>query len=200
MIRFLNRAVAIAVVACLVALAQGAPSDAATKTPRGSIYLMRGLANVFSLGLDTLNSKLHARGVNSIVLNYASWMSIAGKIEQRYKADKNALPVVLMGHSFGADSTLLLAAELAKNKIPVALIVNFDAVHNIKVPANVRHVVNFYELTGNGLALSGGPGFRGRLENIDVSKVDNTIGHLNIEKSPRLHTRAIAEVLRVLGR
>jgi hypothetical protein len=64
----------------------------------------------------------------------------------------------------------------------------------------VRHIVNFYESTGNGLALSGGPGFRGRLENIDVSKVDDTIGHMNIEKSPRLHTRAISEVLRVLGR
>jgi hypothetical protein len=182
------------------ALAQMPSAEAATKGPRGSIYLMRGLANVFSLGLDTLNDKLHARGVNSVVLNYASWMSIAGQIEQRYKTDKSALPVVLMGHSFGADSTLLLAAELAKQKIPVALIVNFDAVNKIKVPANVRHVVNFYESTGNGLALSGGPGFRGRLENIDVSKVDDTIGHLNIEKSPRLHSRAISEVLRVLGR
>ena len=77
---------------------------------------------------------------------------------------------------------------------------NFDAVNSIKVPANVRRVVNFYESTGNGLALSGAAGFRGRLENIDVSRVDDTIGHLNIEKSPRLHKRAISEVLRVLGR
>jgi hypothetical protein len=200
MIAIWNRAAAMTLVLCVAALTLGAPSEATTKTPRGSIYLMRGLANVFSLGLDTLNDKLHARGVDSHVLNYASWMSIAGQIEKRYKADKNALPVVLMGHSFGADSTLLLAAELGKAKIPVALIVNFDAVNNIKVPANVRHVVNFYESTGNGLALSGGPGFRGQLENIDVSKVDNTIGHLNIEKSPRLHTWAISEVLRVLGR
>ena len=198
MIRMWKRATVIALVAGLAAFAVS--SEAATKAPRGSIYLMRGLANVFSLGLDTLNDKLHARGVGSIVLNYASWMTIAGQIERRYKTDKNALPVVLMGHSFGADSTLQLAGELAKHKIPVALIVNFDAVNSIKVPANVRHVVNFYESTGNGLALAGGPGFRGRLENIDVSKVDDTIGHLNIEKSPRLHTRAIAEVLRVLGR
>jgi hypothetical protein len=199
MIRIWMRSAVIALVVGLSAL-QAASSEAATKAPRGSIYLMRGLANVFSLGLDTLNDKLHARGVGSHVLNYASWMSIAGQIEQRYKTDKNALPVVLMGHSFGADATLLLAGELAKRKIPVALIVNFDAVNSIKVPANVRHVVNFYESTGNGLALSGAPGFRGRLENIDVSKVDDTIGHLNIEKSPRLHTRAISEVLRVLGR
>jgi hypothetical protein len=200
MIKLWKRALVFAFFSGFVAFAQMPGSEAATKVPRGSIYLMRGLANVFSLGLDTLNDKLHARGVNSHVLNYASWMSIAGQIEQRYRKDKSALPVVLMGHSFGADSTLLLAAELAKEKIPVALIVNFDAVNNIKVPANVRHVVNFYESTGNGLALSGGPGFRGRLENIDVSKVDDTIGHLNIEKSPRLHTRAISEVLRVLGR
>lgn len=175
-------------------------SEAAVKQPHGSVYLMRGLANVFSLGLDTLNDKLHAHGVRSIVLNHAGWLNIARQIEARYEIDKNALPVVLMGHSFGADATLLLAGELAAHKIPVALVVNFDAVNSIAVPANVRHVVNFYESTGNGLALSGGPGFRGRLENIDVSKGDATIGHLNIEKNPRLHSRAIAEVMRVLGR
>lgn len=200
MIGLWKRTAVLAFVSGFIVFAHLPNSEAATKSPRGSIYLMRGLANIFSLGLDTLNDKLHARGVNSHVLNYASWMSIAGQIEQRYRKDKNALPVVLMGHSFGADSTLLLAAELAKEKIPVALIVNFDAVNNIKVPANVRHVVNFYESTGNGLALAGGPGFRGRLENIDVSKTDPTIDHLNIEKSPRLHARAISEVLRVLGR
>lgn len=175
-------------------------SDAAVKQPHGSVYLMRGLANVFSLGLDTLNDELHARGVRSVVLNHTGWLGIARQIEARYATDKNALPVVLMGHSFGADATLRLAGELAAHQIPVALIVDFDAVNGIEVPANVGHVVNFYESTGNGLALSGAPGFRGRLENIDVSKADATIGHLNIEKNSRLHALAIAEVMRVLGR
>ena len=193
-------ATAIVSLAGFVTLANPVSSQAAAKAPRGSIYLMRGLANVFSLGLDTLNDKLHARGVDSIVLNYAGWLSVAQQIEERYKTDGNALPVVLMGHSFGADATLRLSAELAKHNIPVALVIEFDVVNKIKVPANVRHVVNFYESNGNGRALEGAPGFRGRLQNIDVSKTDPTVGHLNIEKNDHLHARAIAEVLGVLGR
>jgi hypothetical protein len=193
----MKRAVSTALV-CLI-LACFSSGEALAKTSRGSIYLMRGLANVFSLGLDDLNDQLHRRGVNSVVLNYSSWRSVAEDIERRYARDRNALPVILMGHSFGADATLLLSAELARHKIPVALIVNFDAVTpNIVVPANVRHIINFYESHDNGLKLAPGPGFRGRLDNIDVSRSDATIGHLNIEKNEKLHARAIAAVLGVL--
>jgi hypothetical protein len=38
-----------------------------------------------------------------------------------------------------------------------------------------------------------GPGFHGSLANVDVSG-DPSIDHINIDKSPRLHTRAISEV------
>jgi pimeloyl-ACP methyl ester carboxylesterase len=189
--------------ALLAALALFYPlaSEAAPKGPRGSIYLMRGLANIFSLGLDTLNDQLHARGVsNSVVLNYSSWPTIAADIIKRYKTDKNALPVVVMGHSFGADATLLLSAELAKHNIPVALVIEFDVVSDIPVPNNIRHLINFYESGGNGRKLVAPPGFRGRLDNIDLSKSDASIDHLNIEKNPKLHARAIAATLAVLGR
>jgi hypothetical protein len=182
------------------ALFQPLAADAAAKAPRGSIYLMRGLANIFSLGLDDLNEKLHARGVNSFVLNYASWPQIASDIIARYKTDKNALPVVVMVHSFGADATLQLSAELAKHNIPVALVIEFDVVSNIPVPNNIRHLINFYESAGNGRKLVAPPGFKGRLDNIDLSKTDSTIGHLNIEKNASLHARAIAATLAVLGR
>jgi hypothetical protein len=196
-------AAAIVGIAGVVALALPVGSEAAiAKAPRGNIYLMRGLANVFSLGLDDLNDQLHARGVtNSIVTGYSGWASIAADIEEQYKTDRaHALPVILMGHSFGADATLLLAGELGRVGIPVALIVNFDAVSDIHVSANVAHMVNFYESKDNGVSLTAAPGFHGRLDNIDVVKIDPTIGHLTIEKSPMLHKRAIADVLKVLGR
>ncbi|MEJ0013901.1 MAG: hypothetical protein WDM94_15095 [Bauldia sp.] len=189
------------VIALLASLALIYPllSEASAKTPKGSIYLMRGLANIFSLGLDDLNTKLQARGVNSVVLNYSSWPEIAADIVARYKTDKNALPVVVMGHSFGADATLLLSAELAKHNIPVALVVEFDVVSNIPVPKNIKHLINFYESAGNGRKLEAPPGFKGRLDNIDLSKTDTTIGHLNIEKNAALHAKAIAATLGVLG-
>ena len=40
-------------------------------------------------------------------------------------------------------------------------------------------------------------GFHGSLANVDVSG-DPSIDHINIDKSPRLHTRAISEVLAVI--
>ncbi len=177
---------AIVGLAGMLALVHPAPSAAAiAKEPRGTIYLLRGLANVFSLGLDDLNNQLHAKGVtNSVVTNYSEWQGLAADIEAKYKTDKaHTLPVILMGHSFGADSTLLMAAELGKHNIPVALIVNFDAVTHIPVPTNVTHIINFYESHDNGLSLSPVPGFRGKLDNIDVVKMDSTIGHLNIERT-----------------
>jgi hypothetical protein len=42
-----------------------------------------------------------------------------------------------------------------------------------------------------------GPGFHGSLANVDVSG-DPNIGHISIDKSPRLHARAISEVLAVI--
>jgi hypothetical protein len=42
-----------------------------------------------------------------------------------------------------------------------------------------------------------GTGFHGSLANVDVSG-DPNIGHISIDKSPRLHARAISEVLAVV--
>ncbi len=193
----------IAGAAILAALAFVHPlaADAAVPKPqKGSVYLFRGLANVFSLGLDALSQELAKRGVQSTVLNYNGWMSVAQDIEDRYRTDKNTLPVIVMGHSFGADVTLELSAELKKHGIPVALIVEFDAVTQKIVPSNVKHVINFYEPEGIGLKLEGEPGFHGKIDNVDLSKSDPDIGHLNIEKSEKLHARAIAAVLATLGR
>jgi hypothetical protein len=46
--------------------------------------------------------------------------------------------------------------------------------------------------------MRGGPGFHGTLANVDVSS-DPSIDHINIDKSPRLHARVVAEVLAVVG-
>jgi thioesterase domain-containing protein len=202
LLRGVGVAAVIAGVAALLTTASAATSDAAaSRSPRGTIILMRGLANVFSLGLDDLNNQLHAKGVtNSVVTSYADWSDIANHIVAAYHQNRNTAPIILMGHSFGADATLDIAQALADKGIPVSLIVNFDAVTETEVPRNVAHVINFYESKDNGLALKPAPGFKGKLDNIDVVKVDPNIGHLNIEKSKRLHALAIAAVLKVLNR
>ncbi len=206
-----GRAVVMAVVLGLAAvvarpvesLAAGNIELAAAKTqPRGSVYLFLGLLNVFSTGLDTLSGELTARGVPNTAMNYAGWMGPAATIEARYAKNRGRTrPIVLVGHSFGADAAITMSAALARKHIPVDLVVIFDATARQPVPANVRHLINFYSPTdGIGKRLTPGRGFHGRLENINIDKLKEAIGHLNIEKQATFHKRVIREVLRLYGR
>ncbi len=175
---------------------------AAKAQPRGSIYLFLGLLNVFSTGLDTLSDELKARGVPNTAMNYGGWTGPAADIEARYaKNPGRTRPIVLIGHSFGADAAISMSAALAKKGIPVDLVVIFDATARQPVPANVRHLINFYGATdGIGKRLASGRGFHGRLENINVDKLNSAIGHLDIEKQAAFHRQVIREVLALYGR
>jgi pimeloyl-ACP methyl ester carboxylesterase len=175
---------------------------AAKAQPRGSVYLFLGLLNVFSTGLDTLSDELKARGVPNTAMNYGGWMGAAADIEARWAKNRaRTRPIVLVGHSFGADAAISMSAALAKKGIPVDLVVIFDATARQPIPANVRHLINYYGATdGVGKRLAGGKGFRGRLENINVDKLNNAIGHLDIEKQSTFHRRVVREVLALYGR
>jgi len=89
-----------------------------------------------------------------------------------------------------------MAAYLGRKGVPVALVVPFDGTKSFAASDNVARVLN---LTQRDYAyMRGGPGFHGSLANVDVSS-DTSIDHINIDKSPRLHTRVVAEVLAVVG-
>ena len=209
--RACGRAVAVAVVLGLAALvahpaeslaAGNVDLVAAKAQPRGSVYLFLGLLNVFSTGLDTLADELHARGVPAVAMNYGGWTGPAAEIEARYARNSgSARPIVIVGHSFGADAALSMSAALARKQIPVDLVVIFDATARQPVPANVRHLINFYSPTdGVGQRLAPARGFHGTFENINIDKLGKDIGHLNIEKQPAFHSRVIREVLALYGR
>jgi hypothetical protein len=180
---------------------------AATEKPRrasapragsgtGHVYLLRGLMNIFSLGMDDLAAKLQARGVSASVHNHADWQGIADDIAVKYKAGKHG-PVILIGHSLGADAVMIMAEYLGKKGVPVALVVPFDGTGSYAASPNVARVMN---LTQRDYAyMRKGPGFKGSLQNIDVSR-DSSIDHITIDKSARLHNMVVTSVLGVLGR
>jgi len=162
---------------------------------RAHVYLFRGLADVFSLGMDTLAGELNKRGVDATSHSHNDWKSIADKTAANYKAGKEG-PIILIGHSLGADAVMEMADYLGDKGVPVALIVPFDATQSFPVPGNVARVLN---LTQRDYAyMRPGPGFRGSLRNVDLS-ADRNIDHLNIDKSPRLHAQVIGEVLAIVG-
>ena len=178
-----------------IAIAFGASPGAAQPQPRAHVYLLRGLFNVFSLGMDSLTEELKRRGVDATAHGYGEWQTLADKAAANYKAGKEA-PIILIGHSLGADAVMEMAAYLGRKGVPVALVVPFDGTKSFAASDNVGRVLN---LTQRDYAyMRGGPGFHGTLANVDVSS-DTSIDHINIDKSPRLHARVVAEVLAVVG-
>jgi hypothetical protein len=183
-----------AVFALVVGIVLANPG-AAQPQARAHVYLLRGLMNIFSLGMDTLAEQLKRRGVYATVHNYAEWRTLADRAAADYKAGKEA-PIILIGHSLGADAVMEMAAYLGRKGVPVALVVPFDGTKSFAASDNVARVLN---LTQRDYAyMRGGPGFHGTLANVDVSS-DSSIDHINIDKSPRLHTRVLTEVLAVVG-
>lgn len=166
------------------------PSMAA---PRAHVYLLRGLLNIFSLGMDTLSEELNRRGVYATVDNHADWQGLADSAAANYKAGKEG-PIILIGHSLGADAVMEMATYLGRRGVPVALVVPFDGTASFAASSNVARVLNLSQHYW----MSRGPGFHGSLINVDL-RGDPNIDHLNIDKSPRLHARVIAEVLGIVG-
>lgn len=193
-------ALALAVAASGPAVAQdaSAPKSSAKRAPQGSghVYLFRGLLNIFSLGMDDLASKIQAKGISASVYNHSEWQSVADEIAAKYKAGRHG-PVVLVGHSLGADAVMHMSQYLGKKGVPVALVVPFDGTASFAASSNVRSVMN---LTQRDYAyMRKGNGFRGQLSNIDVSNQAG-IDHINIDKSARLHGMVLSRIQSVLGR
>ncbi len=162
---------------------------------RAHVYLLRGLLNVFSLGMDTLAEELNRRGVYATVDNHTAWQSLADQAAARYKAGTEG-PIIIIGHSLGADAVMEMSAYLGAKGVPVALAVPFDGTQSFAASGNIQRVLN---LTQRSYAyMRKGPSFKGTLVNFDVSS-DPSIDHLNIDKSPRLHAKVIGEVLSVVG-
>lgn len=160
----------------------------------GNVFMLRGLMNVFSLGMDSLARKLRAKGIPVRVMNYTRWRDVAPGIVQEYRTNKSVAPVVIIGHSLGADAAVNMGNYLAQNGVPVRLVVAFDGVlEGQKVSPGVQELVNYYKADGWGKYVEAAPGFRGKLVNIDVSDRAG-IDHLNIEKSSALHNEVIAKL------
>ncbi len=162
---------------------------------RAHVYLFRGLADVFSLGMNSLANELNSRGIDATSHSHNDWKSIADKAAANYKAGTEG-PIILIGHSLGADAVMEMADYLGDKGVPVALVVPFDATQSFPASGNVARVLN---LTQRDYAyMRPGPGFRGSLRNVDLSS-DPNIDHINIDKSPRLHALVIGEVLSIVG-
>jgi hypothetical protein len=170
------------------------PSQAARQAlPTGPtrVYLLRGLLNVFSLGMDDLAAKLQANGISAVVTNHADSDIVASQILSTYNAGDRG-PIVLIGHSLGADAIVDLADTLARYNIPVALLVLYDGTATHEIPANVTTAVNYTKH----FFIVDAPGSRAVISNVDFS-ADPSIDHLSIDTAPALQAQTMGYIMKV---
>ena len=174
--------------------AEGA-AHAAAAAVRVDVYILRGGFGVFSTGLSKLQTQLKAKGVDASIVSYQSWRRVAQKIAH-HRGQHGRTPVVIIGHSLGANNTILIANELQKKGIEVDLIVSYASTAPMLVPSNVRNVSNFYFKSGGwGGVFKGASGFAGNLDNIDLSTLPG-MTHFNVDDSPQLRELVVRNVLR----
>jgi hypothetical protein len=185
--------VAVLMTTALISGCFSAVSQAATSSGP-QVYLMRGFLNVFSLGMDSLAAELRRVGISAAVGSYTDWQEVAREIAANYKAGRRG-PIVLVGHSFGADAVMDMGQYLGEMGVPVALIVPFDETYPHAASANVARVLNIYKSAD--ARITRGPGFHGEIANYYVA--DPNVGHTNIDDVPRLDMMVINRIRGVRG-
>jgi hypothetical protein len=153
-------------------------------TRPGEVYFLRGLANIFSLGLDVMAKKVSADGVENCVFNHHHWKALANDIIERNYQKQISLPIVIVGHSLGANVAPQLATNLGRHGIPVSYVVMLDPVEAERIGVNVKEVVNYYLPKSKETRVFGTSRFTGQIENINVSHTG--IDHFNIDENPAL--------------
>src|SRR6478672_4422665 len=142
------------------------------------VYLLRGWFGVFSTGMDSMAEQLRNKGVKAEAIGHLAWRGAVDTIVAERAAGK-AGPLILVGHSQGANNVIEMAQELEKKKIPVDLLVTLAPYLQDPVPGNVVRALNYYQAGGWGAPLAGDKGFRGKISNIDMQG-DLISTHVNI--------------------
>jgi hypothetical protein len=156
------------------------------------VLFLRGWFGVFSTGLDTLAEELKAKGIKAEVAGHLHWDAAVTDIVRARAAGETG-PLVLVGHSAGANNVIDMARALEKHKITVDLLITLAPLLQNPVPANVLRAVNYYQSPGWGAPLAGDRGFHGKLSNVNLID-DPTILHVSIDKSTRVQADIRREI------
>ena len=182
-----------------------------TTDPRaGHAYLIRGLIGLFSYGIDRMTDKVNAAGVKADVFQEDQTDILGKTIVAKYKAaGTNHEPIVLIGHSLGADDAIKISKMLQKENIPVDMLITIDPTRPPQVPGNVKICYNYYQPslfdgTGilRGIPLELEPGAKTVLYNYNIrgerkDLLEWDTNHVNIDKNTKIHADAITHILTV---
>jgi predicted esterase len=165
--------------------------------PRDHVYLLRGFANVFSLGMDQIATKLEHQGIDTTVANYVSWPTLAEEAAAKYKSGR-VRTIILVGHSSGAVAVTSMATRLSELGVPVKLAIGLDPTSHMTASGHVDRYINYYIANGFGDRVDKGPQFSGVLQNVDLEHMSG-VGHFNIEKDRAVQGMVMRDIQAALA-
>jgi hypothetical protein len=178
--------------------AQTQARPGANPDTQAQIYFVRGLANVFSRGMDEMAARLRPYGFTPHVMNHRGWQNATDTIARNYRAGRRS-PIILVGHSLGANAVVRMAKRLQTKGVPVAYLATFDPTHSLTVPSNVQSFVNFYQNNGHGRPAVF-PANRGD-DKVNLNLTNSPgMTHTNIDQSERLQNIVIGRILEITAR
>lgn len=174
----------------------------------GHVYCMRGWLGIFSTGMDVLADKIDKNvGAPSVSVADEEWLRLREWLVKEKNKGQIHEPLVLLGHSWGADDQIRVAKYLKDAGITVDLLVLIDPVTPPPVPTNVKRVYCVYK---SHPTTDWVPFWRGvpvtvenprvtPLVNIDLRTADvgfdtTQVTHINIEKSDPVHDMVMKEI------
>jgi hypothetical protein len=159
------------------------------------VYLLRGWFGVFSTGLDSLAAELRSKGIKAETVGHLAWKTTVSNII-KWHASGNSNPLVLVGHSQGANNVIDMARLLQRENIPVDLLVTLAPAGQDPIPVNVMRAINYYNSPGWGAPVTADAGYRGKLTNINLGG-DIGIFHMAIDKNPKIQAEIERAILSV---
>jgi len=194
--RWLRPLQAVAMTLLLLTLPMiGTTANAAVPASGGTgahVYLLRGVLNIFSLGLDDIAARLQAQGIPVTVVNYLGWSSLADEAAAEYRSGR-VKTIILVGHSSGATVLPDMVTRLDQLGAPVKLAIGLDSVFRTSLSGRVGRYINFYIGNGNGEPVAPTRQLRGSLENVNVQDVPG-VGHVTIDKNEVIQRKVIAAI------
>jgi hypothetical protein len=154
------------------------------------VYGMRGLFGgvaAYSWGVDEAVKKIvKATGGSGVVSPWWRSNQIAAQAIADYKKSKK--PVILVGHSMGADRISVVAAQLERAGVPVAAALYYDPTRTVRcVPRNVKVAVSWRRTA----PLNLGGGYIRSCGQVKVQNINVQTTHTALDDHPIVHAGSV---------
>jgi hypothetical protein len=180
----------------------------------GHVYCILGWLGIWSRGMDVIAQRVDSElGVEATSLANSEWQKLASFVRREHEAGRWSGPLILVGHSIGADDQIRVAKRLNEGSIPIDLLILIDPTDPPTIPPNVRHCVNIFKSQP---VVDYAPIFRGikvrivdptqtLIENIDLRRTEvgfdtRVINHFNIAKIKGVQDMVLTEIAKACPR